>query len=215
MSRSRRLFAYARPYRGAFAVSLVAAVVASVLDGFMMALLIPFLRLLFDAGGTETTNAVERVIAMVAGGLLTGDRAVVLRNVVLLILATVALKNIGVYVTAFVSRRIQERVARDLRAETFARVLEHPLARHRDVKSGQVVSTVIADVDQAKTLVSATIVATLQNALLAVVYLTILWFLSWRLTLVVLLIAPIVVLDLAAHPVTDPDTCERNARRTR
>ena len=196
MSRSGRLFAYARPYRGAFAVSLVAAIVASVLDGFMMALLIPFLRVLFDAGGVEATSSVERVIALMAGGLLAGDRAVVLRNVVLLILATVVLKNIGVYITGFVSRRMQEQVARDLRAETFAKVLEHPLARHRDVKGGQVVSTVIADIDQAKTVVSATIIATLQNVLLAVVYLTILSFLSWRLTLVVLLIAPVVVLAL-------------------
>ncbi len=196
MSRGRRLLAYARPYRGAFALSLAAAIVASVLDGFMMALLIPFLRVLFNAGGVEAASGVERVIAFVAGGLLTGDRGVVLRNIVFLILATVMLKNVGVYVTAFVSRRIQEQVARDLRADAFAKMLQHPLARYRDIKGGQVVSTVMADVDQAKTIVSATIVATLRNAILAVVYLSILWFLSWRLTLVVLLIAPVVVVAL-------------------
>ena len=196
MNRGRRLFAYARPYRRAFALSFAAAIVASVLDGFMMALLIPFLRVLFDAGGIETANGVERVIGFVAGGLLAGDRDVVLRNVVLLILATVILKNAGVYVTAFVSRRMQEQVARDLRADAFAKLLQHPLARYRDVRGGQVVSTVMADVDQAKILVSATMVATLRNAILAVVYLSILWFLSWRLTLVVLLIAPVIVLAL-------------------
>ncbi len=162
----------------------------------MMALLIPFLQLLFDAGAAGPPSAVERIVSAVVGGLLSADRTAALRNVVLLILATVAAKNVAVYVTGFMSRRIQDQVARDLRRDVFGRVLEHPLARYRDTKGGHVVSTVMADVDQAKTLVSATFVATIRHVLLALVYLSILWFLSWRLTLVVLLIAPVVVFTL-------------------
>ena len=196
MTRSGRLLAYARPYRAAFVLSFAAAVVASVLDGFMMALLIPFLHLLFDGGTVAAPSAVERMVQSVAGGLFSADRADALRNVVMVLLGTVALKNVGVYITAYGSRRLQEHVARDLRSEVFARVLDHPLAHHRDTKGGHIVSTVMADVDQAKTLVSATIVATLRNALLALVYVAILWTLSWQLTVVVLLIAPMVVVTL-------------------
>ncbi|MBI2614678.1 MAG: hypothetical protein HYW52_03155, partial [Gemmatimonadetes bacterium] len=52
MARLRRLLGYLRPYAGAFAAGVLAAVVASALDGFTFALLIPFLRLLFGLPAT-------------------------------------------------------------------------------------------------------------------------------------------------------------------
>ena len=90
MGRYARLLAYLRPYRGWFAISLVAASVASVLDGFTFALLIPLLRVLFDVGAAvaETPTVVERGIDAVASGWInTNDPVVTLRNIVLLVLA--------------------------------------------------------------------------------------------------------------------------------
>ena len=57
MQRFRRLWGFLRPYTGALGLTLFAAIVASVLDGFTFALLIPFLRLLFGAGSAFVTEA--------------------------------------------------------------------------------------------------------------------------------------------------------------
>ncbi|MFQ6046805.1 MAG: ABC transporter ATP-binding protein [Gemmatimonadales bacterium] len=188
-----------RPYRAAFAVSLLAAVVASTLDGLTLTLLIPFLRLLFDAGAglSEVPTVVERLLAVLVGGFLeTGDRWTALRNVVVLILVAVAAKNVAVYLAGYLGQYIQEGVARDLRNRLFAHIQGQGLAFYHGVRGGQLVSRLVADTDQSKWVVSAALVAVLQNLALVLVYVAILTSLSWRLTLFTLLVVPAVVLSL-------------------
>lgn len=194
-----RLLGYLRPYRVAFAAGVAAAVVASVFDGLSFALLIPFLRLLFDVGGTlgDTPTMVERLLDFAVGPFLAaGDRGVALRNVVLVILGTVTLKNVGVFGAAYLSHHMQESVARDLRTSLYDHLLRQGLGFFQRVRGGQLLSRLIADIDSAKGVVSAALISALQNAAVIFVYLGILFALSWRLTLVTLVLAPAVVLVL-------------------
>ena len=197
MGRYRRLLGYVRPYRTAFVVSFVAAVVASILDGFTLALLIPFLRLMFGeaSGFAEAPTAVERVLDFTVGGLfVSGDPMVVLRAVVFVILGAVALKNVAMYATGFLSHYIQEGVARDLRMAVYGHIQKLGLGYFQRTKGGQIVSRVVSDADQTKAVVSAALVSVLQNMILIAVYAAVLFSLSWRLTLVTLALAPVTVL---------------------
>ena len=66
LRRYRRLLAYGRRYRFLFTVSLAGAVIASTLDGFTFALLIPFLRSLFGgAGAVASPTRVELLVTWV------------------------------------------------------------------------------------------------------------------------------------------------------
>lgn len=199
MGRFRRLLRYLGPYRAAFMAAFVAAVVASTLDGFTFALLIPFLRLLFDQGATlpDAATVVERFLDALVGPLVhTGDRWTALRNVVLLILGTVAIKNVAVYAAAYLARSVQERAARDLRTEVYDHLQRQGLAFFQRVRGGQLMSRVVSDVDEAKLLLSHALISALQQAALVTVYVVFLFSLSWRLTLVTVLLAPLVVLAL-------------------
>jgi subfamily B ATP-binding cassette protein MsbA len=197
VSRFRRLLGFLGPYTGALGLTLSAAVVASVLDGFSFALLIPFLRLLFGAPSafvTEAPTVVERVLDTLVGFAVTADRVTALRNVVLIILATFLVKNAAVYVAGSRSAFIQEAVARDLRFALYGHIQKLGLEFFQRMKGGQLVSRMIADTEQARLVVSATLVSAIQNFFLVVVYLIVLAFLSWRLTLVTLLLAPSIAL---------------------
>lgn len=197
MRRFKRLLGFLRPYAGVLGVTLAAAIVASVLDGLTFALLIPFLRLLFGASNAFTTEAptvVERTLQWLVGFALEGDRIAALRNVVLIILATFAVKNVAVYVAGSRAAHIQEGVARDLRVELYRHIQKLGLEFFQRMKGGQLVSRVIADIEQARMLVSATLVSAIQNILLVLVYLVVLASLSWRLTLLTLLLAPCIAL---------------------
>lgn len=198
MRRFPRLLAYLRPYRWVFVAGFGAAIIASTLDGLSFALLIPFFRALFDAG-TGLPNAptsIERLLSHVLGGLLQDDRWAVLRTVVLLLVATVAIKNAAVYAASYLAQVMQESVARDLRNQLYDHLLRESLGFFQRVKGGQLVSRMIADVDSAKMVVSAGLVSAVQNVLLMSVYVTFLFAVSWRLTLVTLLLAPLVILTL-------------------
>ncbi len=192
-----RLLGFVRPYTRSLTGCFAAAVVVSVLDGFTFALLIPFLRLLFGAGAgivADTPTAVERALDAVVGFAFSTDRGVALRNVILLILGTVAVKNIAVYAAGALGVHIQEGVARDLRAALYAHIQRLGLGFYQRVKGGQLVSRVVADTDQARGVVSAALVSAAQNIILIAVYVAILFSLSWRLTFLTLLVAPTIAL---------------------
>ena len=191
-----------RPYAGAFAAGVLAAVVASVLDGFSFALLIPFLRLLFGLSPTATgaPTAVERTLDGLLGPWLRGGAPMVaLRNVVVVLLAAIALKNVAVYAAGYLRTRIQESVARDLRLALYGHVQRLGLGFFQGVRGGRLVAHAAADADQAKTVVGQALTSGLQNGALVLVYLGILFALSWRLTLLTLVLAP--ALTLLLRPV--------------
>jgi len=197
MGRSGRLFLLLRPYALLFVGNLVATFVASVLDGATFVLLIPFLRALFghEALPAVGGSAVERLLAVVVGPLLAAaSPGAALRNVVMVLVGTLVLKNVLTYLAALSSVVIQENVVRDLRVRLFGHLQTLPLDFFQRTRGGQLLSRVINDTDQVKTVVTAALASLVQNISLMLVYVAILVGLSWRLTLVALVCAPLLVL---------------------
>src|SRR5438552_2683241 len=197
MGRSGRLFLLLRPYAPLFGANLVATFVASVMDGATFVLLIPFLRTLFghDPLNVAGGSAVERLVAVVVGPLFAaGSPGAALRNVVLVLVAAMVIKNVLAYLASVSSVAIQENVVRDLRVRLFGHLQTLPLDFFQRTRGGQLLSRVINDTDAVKTVVTAALASLVQNVSLIVVYVAILVGLSWRLTLVALVCAPLLVL---------------------
>jgi ATP-binding cassette, subfamily B, bacterial MsbA len=202
MGRSGRLLQLLRPYALLFVVNFVATVAASLLNGATFVLLIPFLRTLFGQQPLPETgsSAVERALAAVAGPLLSaGSPEGALRNVVVVLVVTLVLKNVLTYAAAVSSVAIQEGVVRDLRVQLFEHLQRLPLDFFQRTRGGQLLARVISDTDQVKTAITAALASLIQNVCLIVVYVTILLGLSWRLTLIALACAPL--LPLIVRPV--------------
>jgi ABC-type multidrug transport system fused ATPase/permease subunit len=197
MSAGRRLLALLRPYTLLFFAGMAATVLASVFDGFTFVLLIPFLRTLFGqpALPVEGGSAVEAVLDRIVGPFLrTGSPDAALRNVVVVLLVALVLKNLTQYAHALSSVAIQENVVRDLRIRLVRHMQLLPLAYFHRMKGGQLLSRVVSDADQVKTAVSAALASLLQNTVVILVYVAILLALSWRLSLAALVLAPLLVL---------------------
>jgi ATP-binding cassette, subfamily B, bacterial MsbA len=197
MGRSGRLFSLLRPYTFLFVANSVATLLASVMDGATFVLLIPFLRALFGLQALPVTggSSVERVLAAVVGPLLAvGSPGAAVRTVVLLLIGALVLKNILSYAASVWSVAIQEGVVRDLRVRLFEHLQTLPLGFFQRTRGGQLLARVISDTDQVKTTVTAALASLLQNISLIAVYVAILVGLSWRLTLIALVCAPVLVL---------------------
>src|SRR5712691_5600896 len=178
MGRSGRLFLLLRPYALLFVANLVATFVASVMDGATFVMLIPFLRTLF---GHDPLN--------VAGG----SAVAALRNVVLVLVAAMVIKNVLAYLASVSSVAIQENVVRDLRVRLFGHLQTLPLDFFQRTRGGQLLSRVINDTDGVKTVVTAALASLVQNVSLIVVYVAILVGLSWRLALVAVVCSSVLV----------------------
>jgi ATP-binding cassette, subfamily B, bacterial MsbA len=197
MSRSTRLLALLQPYSLLFTATIGATVISSVLDGFTFVLLIPFLRTLFGDAAlpADGGSQVEAVLDKIAGPFLqSGTPALALRNVVIVLLVALLLKNLTSYLASIGSVAIQEGVVRDLRVRLFRHLQTLPLGYFQRTRGGQIITRIISDTDQVKTSVSAALASLLQNVVVILVYVVILFGLSVRLALLSLLLAPILLL---------------------
>ena len=113
MGRGARLLRQLRPYSFLFVANIGATLMASVLDGVTFVLMIPFLRAVFGREALPSADAstVERILGIIAGPLLSGGASdIALRNVVLIIVGALILKNAFAYAASLFSVRIQEGV---------------------------------------------------------------------------------------------------------
>jgi ATP-binding cassette, subfamily B, bacterial MsbA len=194
-----RLLRLVRPYRGLLALGLVTTFLASLLDGFTLVVLIPLLKHLFGTAGqlrpssTRLEELMNRMVEPLVAGLTPGQAAG--RLVVILALGLL-LKNVMSYASAQISVRAQEGLVRDLRSRLFAHLLTLEMDFFQRTRAGQIISSMITEVDQTKTVITASLLSLFQNLVLVATTLFILSQISVRLTLLTLAFVPLLVLGL-------------------
>ncbi|NIR44700.1 MAG: ABC transporter ATP-binding protein [Gemmatimonadetes bacterium] len=194
MSVYSRLIGYLRPYRWVFVASLLAMTLGSLLDGFTMVLLIPFLRSLFGEASalSGAGSLVERVLAATVGPLIDGATpAESLRNVVFVVMAGLLLKNIFFYAAEAFGVKVREGVVRDMRNQLYGHIQKLPLGFFDRSKAGQLMARVFSDTQQTKDIVTYTVSELLKHVVSLVAFVTMLFLISWKLTLIALVVAPL------------------------
>ena len=199
MSAYRRLYPYLRPHTWRMAISIVANIFAALLDGFSIALLIPFLNILFHQPpiGITKGGVAKLLNATVGGRIVPGHEMESLRNVILLVLAAVLLKNLLVWLSGQVGATLQEYVTRDLRNAVYRHLANLPLGYFTQMKAGQILSRVINDTSETRLILTQLVTQAVQSGSLVVVYLLFLFNISWKLTLISLLILPLLSVSLS------------------
>jgi subfamily B ATP-binding cassette protein MsbA len=180
------------------AVTIVANLLAALLDGFAIALLIPFLNILFHQPSTSLKSGwVSKLLnATVGSQIIPGDEMRSLRNVILLVMASVLLKNLLVWIAGQFGATLQEFVTRDLRNAVYRHLAHLPLGYFTQMKAGQILSRVINDTFEARLILTQIVTQGLQAASLVIVYIAILFSISWKLTLIALIILPLLGISL-------------------
>ena len=199
MQTELRLLRMVRPYWGLLAAGLLTTTIASVLDGFVLVILIPLLKHLFGTSGALRTGStqleawVDRLVDPLVAGLSPGEAAA--RLVVILALGLLV-KNALSYASTQITVRAQEGLVRDLRVRLFDHLLTLDLGFFQRTRAGQLISALITEVDQTKTVITASLVSLFQNLVVVAVTLWVLSQISFRLTLFTLAFVPLLVLLL-------------------
>ncbi len=194
-----RLLRLVVPYRGLLLIGLGTTMLASLLDGFTLVLLVPLLKHLFGtagslrAGSTQLESLINRMVEPLVAGLTPGQAAA---RLVLLLVMGLVLKNAMSYAATQVSVRAQEGLVRDLRTRLFAHLLSLDLGFFQRTRGGQLISGIITEVDQTKTVITASLLSFFQNLVVVAVTLFILSQISLRLTFLTLAFVPFLVLGL-------------------
>jgi len=169
----RRLLTFARAYRGRFIAALMA-------------------MLVYAAASTGVVLLVRPIIQKV----LPGTTGLPFRYWAGLILIAYLAKGLGSYFSAYLMTDVGQRVVRDIRDKLFRHIVDQSAAFFARRTSGQLMSRIMNDVSQVQQAVSETIGDLIREGLSAVGYAGAMFYFDWRLALVSMVGAPIVVYPL-------------------
>jgi len=188
----RRLLQFLRPHAWRMAGTVGCNIAAAVLDVFSFTLLIPFLNRLFGrpTPGSTLTDLQNRVFGVFLDGVTP---EVALRNLIVVILVAVTLKNVFVWVSGQLGAQLQEYVTRDLRNALYAHLQRLPLGYFVRVKTGDILARVLNDTQQTKQVITQVVTQSLLSVATVVVTIGGLIAISWRLTLLALVVAPVLI----------------------
>jgi ATP-binding cassette, subfamily B, bacterial len=166
----RRIIGYARPYR----VQLTIFLLATALDAVITVVNPLLLRELIDHGIITRDETVVVVVAVTVAGVAIFDTL------------------LGV-VNRYFSSRIGESLIYDLRTQVFDHVQRQPLAFFTRAQTGSLVSRLDGDVVGAQNAIVGTLSSVLSNVLSVIVILITLFYLSWLVSLIALLMIPLFI----------------------
>ena len=194
----RRLLRILKPHSWRLAATIACNLIVAALDVMSLALLIPFLQTLFSLNVSDTqratTSGVQRILNDTLGRYMDpGDKMGSLQVVVLIILAAITLKNVFAWLSGQLGAGLQELVTRDLRDTVYRHLVQLPLSYFQRTRTGQVVTRILTDTSQTKVLVTELVTRSLQSAAAIIVSIAFLLSLSWKLTLVSLVLAPLLI----------------------
>jgi ATP-binding cassette, subfamily B, bacterial len=167
----RRIASYARPYRVHLAVFLLATAVDAVITVVNPLLL----REIIDHGILGRNERLVILIACAVAGVAIFDAA------------------LGFAIRWF-SARIGEGLIYDLRTQVFDHVQRQPVAFFTRAQTGSLVSRLDGDVVGAQQAITSTLSGVLSNLLSLVVILIALFYLSWQVSVIALVMIPLFIL---------------------
>jgi ATP-binding cassette subfamily B protein len=168
---SRRVWQFAKPYRGTIAVFLTAILVAA-----LLALVPPLVtREILDTAIPDGNRRLIFWLAAAAVGAALFDAALQI-------------------VQRWCSARVGEGLIADLRQALFAKVQRLPIAFFTRTPTGAITSRLNNDVIGAQTAVTSTLGSVVSNVIVLITSLVAMLALEWRLTLMALVVLPMFVI---------------------
>jgi ATP-binding cassette subfamily B protein len=167
----RRIASYAKPYRVWLAIFLF----VTVLDSLITVVNPLLLRVLIDQGILAKDTGIVIAVAGTVAGVAVFDAL------------------LGFAIRWF-SARIGEGLIYDLRTQVFSHVQRQPIAFFTRAQTGSLVSRLNSDVIGAQQAITSTMSQVISNIISVVVILVTLFYLSWVVSLVTLLMIPLFLL---------------------
>lgn len=198
-----RIVRFARPYWKHIAVSIVCTVLYSLTSGASISLFMPLLDILFHPAPPgqaplPPTAALPSWLTALFGGLknalfnfvFSGSQMDVLYRICVMIVVAFLLKNFFGYMQSYLMNYAEEGVIKDLRNALYRHLHDLPLAYFTNERTGDLISRMINDVSILNGGVSALFVTMVREPLLIIVFLSMALAISWKLTLISLLVFP-------------------------
>jgi len=169
---ARRLLGYLRPYKGRMAIAIV-----SLLFGAALGLVFPW------------------IIQDLVNTVLTSGNLTQLNRITILLIITFFIRSIFYYFEVYSLSFVGERIVVDLRNHLYHHLHELSLRFFTDRRIGELVSRLSSDVTLVRTALTNNVATVLSQSVTFIGSLILMLVLNWRLTLFILILAPIIAVS--------------------
>ena len=195
---------YVAPYKGYLGGSVLINILAGVFNVFSFTLLIPILKILFNVEqatyefipwhkGMPFDQVVNNGYYYVTQWIGEYGQSRILLLLCLFFIAVTLIKVTCYFGAAAIMVPIRTGVVKDLRMEIYRKILALPLGFFSQERKGDIIARISGDVQEVETHITSTIEMLIKNPILIVIYLFVLFRMSWKLTLFVIVFAPVMI----------------------
>ena len=196
MKKYSRVFGYLTQYKSSIAwyfISILLSIVFSILS---IGMLLPFMQLIFGVNQEglpkASTNPVVQFVSRQLDQLIHhGSVYHALGVVCILIIVSIFLKNLFLYLSYRAMGPVKNKIVNHLRVDMYNKVLQLPIGYFTEKRKGDLISRMIYDVSEVEGSVVGTLEGWIKDPLTIVINLGVLYYISPKLTAVILLCIPL------------------------
>lgn len=200
---------YVRPYTGYLGGSVLLNILSAVFNVFSFSLLIPILKILFDTSGKvytmvpwseihEFSDLTNNVYYYVGGWMNQYGASKVLLVLCLVFCAITLVKTSCYFASSAVMIPIRTGIVKDMRMEIYRKILSLPIGFFSQERKGDIIARMSGDVQEVETSITSTLDMLIKNPILIIIYLAVLFAMSWQLTVFTLIFAPLMLFIMSA-----------------
>ena len=201
---------YVSPYKGYLGGSVVLNILSAVLNIFSFSLIIPILQMLFnisemhyefipwDSAESLKDALINNMYWYVSGAISDFGPGTVLLALVLFLSAMTLLKTACYFGASAIMVPIRTGVVKDLRMQIYDKILSLPIGYFSQERKGDIIARMSGDVQEVETSITSTLDMLIKNPILIIFYMGSLFIISWKLTLFVIIFAPLMLLLMSA-----------------
>ena len=196
------------PYKKYLGLNIVMNILTAILSVFSFYLIIPILNLLFNVKSTvyeyipfdymsgdswkHLKEVAENNINWYFSQILeTGGASKVLLIIAVYLVVTTIARVVAMYLSYYYMIPIRTGVVRDLRNQINDKIISLPLAFFTEERKGDIISRISGDVNEIESSIMSSLDMLFKNPIMIFVYVAMMFFISWQLTLFVLVLLPI------------------------
>ena len=200
MRRFFKLLNYLLPYKWFVTQNILYNILAAFFALFSFAMVIPFLRVLFENQPMVTESVpfelstdyfMHRLNYTMSRIMTSHGTGGALLLVSFMVVGFSLLKNGFIFGANFVLAPIRAFVVRDMRNDIYRKVLKLPLSYYTEARKGDVIARISSDVQEVEASIMSSLQMLFRDPITIVVYLIFLFSISFNLTIFVVIILPV------------------------
>ncbi len=200
MKKLRRLFVYIKPYWGLALLNAIFNVLGAVFALFSLTMVIPFLGVLFNiqepvrdkmAFAFNVESIRHYFNYFLTSQIDDHGKVAALVIVCLVVVMSSLLKNLCIFLANYFMAPLRNGVIKDIRNKLYSKILRLPLSYFSNERKGDILSRMSSDVQEVEWSIMSSIEMIFRDPLTILIYFFTLLFMSYELTLFVLILLPL------------------------